>query len=358
VSYCKDNNPDLWSYCEQQRDQVTKGLIRKGFVSVENLNEYFIVPQTKGLSSGIALNMNNNPLQYKAKQHTQVLLSHAWREDILQVIDLLDQAVGNVTLHDGRTRFSDNTVVWFSAFSLYQPEDSPTPKDQLAINPFREIVNNVNDMFVIQTSICDPYSKIWCVSELTEALERSKEDKLKIHPLFTKDWFKKFVKVEDLVISYEWVWNCDHFVYTTKRTPKEEEEEEEETNEIKKFVLKTAQNARDHFAEQLNERVLGTTYSLMEEDEKVEEENEDEEEPKLRYNVRQGLTNFDVYRSARSADKAEVERIDKMGVDKHGNKYHYWSEMQNIIVQFQKEAVEQWIEKEADEDEFVSSMTI
>jgi hypothetical protein len=80
VEHCKKKNPFLWSKCIHKRG-------RNKFVSIDDLCQDFIRPQTQGLNSCIALNMKD---VVKVIQSAEVFVSLSWDEDIEQVIDMLE----------------------------------------------------------------------------------------------------------------------------------------------------------------------------------------------------------------------------------------------------------------------------
>jgi hypothetical protein len=212
VKYCRTENSTLWWKCMMRSDKVLgrEGLMGKGYVSLEDINKFFIKPQTKGLGAGIALNMINpsDPERLK-KSQTQVMISHVWREDILQVIHMLNSMIGKpIKKGDGTEAFTKDTVVWFCAFALYQPGDQgdlPTEAQQLQVKPFQQVVSRVENMAVMQTSVCDPYSKLWCVSELYYALQLKNQKKMQLHPLFSSEWVFKYVKDVNVSMIKTWV---------------------------------------------------------------------------------------------------------------------------------------------------------
>ncbi len=200
------DSPKLW------QKKLNKGI--KGFVSVEDLKDAFIVPQTKVTGMGVALSMQEKNGAKKAK----VMVSHCWREDVEQVLQILEKAKG--TRLEGGGTFQDDTVIWFCAFSQYQAGDKntrPTIQQQLDLEPFKQVIENkdVKDMFVIQTLAADPYSRMWCTAELGYALKRNTkfgETNIKIHPFFSKEWLKNYVYYEDVEEQHECKWVGDTFV--------------------------------------------------------------------------------------------------------------------------------------------------
>lgn len=210
VRYCADTYPRQWKMAMNNRE---KGGV-KDEVSIEELSTFFIQDHTKDLGSGIALNMT------RERKKVDVLVSAAWNDGINEVIAVLDKAVRNKKVISGDKVFNDNTPIWFSAFALFQAKDGekPSVQDQLEINVFKKVVSVVSDMFVIQTCVCDPYSRLWFVSELHEAFERNRKEagSINIHPLFSKTWKATFLRQLKEKGNYKWVQEGTTWVKTKK----------------------------------------------------------------------------------------------------------------------------------------------
>lgn len=112
-----------------------------------------------------------------------------------EVLGMLEKAKGTVLKGGGA--FNDSTVIWFCAMSQYQPSDNvgPSMNEQLNLGTFERVIqsSNVKDMFGIQTSKFDPYSRFWCAIELGEAIHQEKKGDLQIHPLFSQEWLDYYV---------------------------------------------------------------------------------------------------------------------------------------------------------------------
>ena len=167
---------------------------KKGHVSLSNMNAAYVQNQTRGTGYGVALHANKNP-----DDETKVMISHAWQEDMVQVLEILESARGT-ELKDG-SRFGDDTLIWFCAFAQYQPNDNLGPKvsEQVALGPFEPVIESVKDMFIIQTATCDPYTRMWCAIELGEAILKQNKGELKIHPFFSQKWLNTYVQQGELV---------------------------------------------------------------------------------------------------------------------------------------------------------------
>jgi hypothetical protein len=180
----------LWRSMHNSSDKLWD-TENKGFVSLEDMNNAFMKPQTKGTGMSVALNMQ----QRGKKKDAEVMISHSWREDMVEVLNILKNAEG--TDLKNRTKFGDETVIWFCGFSQYQPgngtTDIPSVEQQIKTAPFEQVIESrkVEDMFVIQTMAGDPYSRMWCAVELGVALRQ--KGRVKIHPFFSKEWLNTYV---------------------------------------------------------------------------------------------------------------------------------------------------------------------
>ena len=191
VKYCKERYPCLWSQCIRKRG-------KNKFVSIDDLCQDFIRPQTKDVNSCIALNMKS-VLGKDFEIPAEVFVSLSWDEDIEKVIDMLELQKGTSIGKNGR-EFSDSTIIWMSAFSIYQGDGRGSLSNQLDIGVFQQITKSVLDMFVIQTGTCNSYSRIWCVSEFSAAIENN----VKIHHIFSKDWEEKYIRSNNTGFTYGW----------------------------------------------------------------------------------------------------------------------------------------------------------
>ena len=83
--------------------------VKKGYVDAHDMNNAFIKPNTTGTGISVALNMQDRQEYKKAS----VLISHAWNEDMEQVLGILElMRKARTELHGGRI-FDDNTALWF-----------------------------------------------------------------------------------------------------------------------------------------------------------------------------------------------------------------------------------------------------
>merc|ERR1712038_1572687 len=106
---------------------------------------------------------------------------------------MLDSCVKDKLVLSQGGRFTEDTYVWFCPFCVFQPNQmdwktmKPDIKDELGplsphqvkidgIDAFQRVIDKVNDMIVLQSSTCDPYSRIWCALELKVALDKKDKD--------------------------------------------------------------------------------------------------------------------------------------------------------------------------------------
>jgi len=295
-------------------DPVLKSI--RGYVDLGDMCSAFIKPQTKGTGMSVALNMQKT----RQCKSTEVMVSHNWSEDMHQVLNMLEEAKGT-RLQNGKV-FGDSTVIWFCALAQYQPNDGmgPSIEQQLELDPFSQVIQsqNVKDMFVIQTKASDPYSRMWCVIELGEALKRQKEGNFKIHPFFSREWLEEYiVPVEDLVPSWSSI--KGEIVLRSKYVS-----DEETLIRGQGFKLDKAKNDIKK-------------YYLMERDEKGKDPKTNGQEPKLKTNVREGLTKYGQFDNPRQADVDVFVTISKRFESSH-NAMDGWRVLQRMIVDFQEKA--------------------
>eukprot|EP00435_Cladocopium_sp_Y103_P016776 s2900_g4.t1 len=138
----------------------------RGHVCLYDINSLFVIPWSSGCGCGVALLMNvQSPLK------AQVMISHAWAEDI-------EQLVGSLSSWAARIQSiwaCSGVPLWCCAFAQYQPEDGagPSLQQQLSLDPFKSVIQSrpVHGMLVVHTTKADPYDRLWCVHEIDEALD-------------------------------------------------------------------------------------------------------------------------------------------------------------------------------------------
>ena len=81
---------------------------KKGYVDAHDMNTAFIIPNTIGTGISVALNMQDP----KKVVPASVLISHAWNEDMEQVLGILELVRKKTVLQDGKP-IDDNTPLWF-----------------------------------------------------------------------------------------------------------------------------------------------------------------------------------------------------------------------------------------------------
>lgn len=122
-------------------------------------------------------------------------------EDVEKVIDLLELQKGRKISNREQKQFSDKTVIWMSAFSIYQGDGRGSLSNQLNIGVCQQVTESVLDMFVIQMGTCYSYSRLWCVSEFSAAIENKN---VKIHHIFSPDWKEKYIRNNNTGFTYGW----------------------------------------------------------------------------------------------------------------------------------------------------------
>jgi len=150
-----------------------------------DIDKYFVKPWTKNTGEGVALNFNTD-----APKEAEVMISHAWGEDMEQVAEMLSELAGRPG-----SKLKKSTVIWFCIFSNYQAggfdepfaENSlsrtdtqrlgPSVSAQVAMDPFEKVIelSTVHQMYSLQVAELDLYTRLWCILELDTALKRNKE---------------------------------------------------------------------------------------------------------------------------------------------------------------------------------------
>ena len=130
-------------------------------VSGYDIDAFFVKPWTKNTGEGVALNLN-----YGAPKRADVMISHAWGEDMEQVAEMLTELTQRPS-----APVSKDTVIWFCIFSNYQAGDfdvpyatnvlgrtgngellGPSVSAQVAMDPFEKVIEqeNVEQMISLQ----------------------------------------------------------------------------------------------------------------------------------------------------------------------------------------------------------------
>lgn len=142
-----------------------------GYVNCYQICQHFVKPFTRGTGCGVSLLLNPvRPLS------ADIMISHTWAEDILEVQEVIQHRV----LREHHSQYSpgDDIVIWFCLFALYQPgsdknDCGPTISKQLEQNPLDTVIfsSSLKKMCLAVTSRQDPYERLWCVYELSVALD-------------------------------------------------------------------------------------------------------------------------------------------------------------------------------------------
>ncbi|CAK9003633.1 Hypothetical protein (Fragment) [Durusdinium trenchii] len=140
---------------------------QKGHVNLYEVVEFFVKPWTRRTGCSVALRMNSAPAR------AELMVSHSWQE----CMDQCSEALGKFCARHKQIASSLAVALWFCAFAQYQPgsepgDRGPTVAEQLALDPFGSVIRSLRDglgMVVVQTSMGDVYSRLWCVYEISEA---------------------------------------------------------------------------------------------------------------------------------------------------------------------------------------------
>lgn len=170
---------------------VTYGDIkqRRGHVTFYDLNEKYVKPKTRNSGRCYALHLNaDTPIT------TQVMISHAWGNDVDEFQDAIARSHKLIT---------NSTPVWICLLSLYQTGDDdgdigPSIKDQLERLPFQQVARYLRrqppqqhpNMVVVHTTLEDVYSRLWCIYEVDEATTL----KITVKPLGSLRYAEKYIQ--------------------------------------------------------------------------------------------------------------------------------------------------------------------
>lgn len=141
---------------------------QKGHVNLYEVVEFFVKPWTRRTGCSVALRMNSAPAR------AELMVSHSWQE----CMDQCSEALGKFCARHKQIASSLAVALWFCAFAQYQPgsepgDRGPTVAEQLALDPFGSVIRSLRDglgMVVVQTSMGDVYSRLWCVYEISEVV--------------------------------------------------------------------------------------------------------------------------------------------------------------------------------------------
>jgi len=141
----------------------------KGHVNLYDVVKSLVKPWTRNTGCSIALRMNPEKVL-----QAELMVSHSWQE----CMDQCSEALRNFCARQQRVK-DMAVILWFCAFAQYQPGDEPgdrgpTVSEQLALDPFGSVIRSLVagglGMVVVQTSMADVYSRLWCVYEIAEAV--------------------------------------------------------------------------------------------------------------------------------------------------------------------------------------------
>eukprot|EP00438_Fugacium_kawagutii_P003421 Skav211335 [mRNA] locus=scaffold3120:184194:185573:+ [translate_table: standard] len=139
----------------------------QGHVNLYEVVSSLVKPWTRNTGCSIALRMNP-----EEPQVAKLMVSHSW-------LECMDQCSEALNKYCTRQKLLKAVILWFCAFAQYQPGDEsgdrgPTVAEQLSMDPFGSVIRNLTSnslgLVVIQTSLADVYTRLWCVYEIAEAM--------------------------------------------------------------------------------------------------------------------------------------------------------------------------------------------
>lgn len=172
-------SPENWSMtirqwstiiaCLKQQPQYVQAKRQGKPYSMYSANADFVKPWSAGTGCGLSILMNPD-----RAQSAQLMISHAWGEDIAECEEA-------VLAYKAQHRIGDGATLWFCVFANYQPEDGcgPTVQQQVAMDPFAAVIQSPAikadaqgfGMLAVHTSQEDLYARLWCVHEVQAALD-------------------------------------------------------------------------------------------------------------------------------------------------------------------------------------------
>ncbi len=150
--------PEMWGITVEQLKAVKELEGYNDSMSMYDVVEDLIKPQTRGKGVGYALLVNKDkPLRAK------YMVSHAWGEKYDHFIRAIEHCGC-----DG---------LWVCAMAIYQNEDIPaiTISKQLGpsvqFGPFATVLKQASQMIAVFTPAADIYTRMWCVFEIFMAVK-------------------------------------------------------------------------------------------------------------------------------------------------------------------------------------------
>ena len=133
-------------------------------VNMYDICKYFVIPWTEGTGCSIAVLMNGeNP------KPADLMISHAWGGSVVETYNSLQYIVNH-------NNVPVDAHIFFCTLCMYQPEDGVdnglSISEQLNLKPFANIINSQPKfgMWVVHTTQCEVYNRMWTVHEVDEAI--------------------------------------------------------------------------------------------------------------------------------------------------------------------------------------------
>ena len=151
-------SPHMWGITMTQLEAITTDPKYNDSMSMYDVVNNIIKPQTKGTGLGYALYLNKEkPLRAK------YMVSHAWGENYSQFLSALSES-------------NCDGPFWVCAMAICQNNDvaEVTIEKQLGpdpqYGPFATVLKQADSMIAIMTQSCDIYTRLWCVYEIFVAI--------------------------------------------------------------------------------------------------------------------------------------------------------------------------------------------
>lgn len=194
---------DLLSCCTADRLPPDR-IVSSTQMSMNDVNQEFVKPWSKGTGCGVALLMSQ-----AAAQEAKMMLSHSWTEYVCECHEA-------VITYVQRKDIPKTTPLWFCVFAIYQAEDDfgPSIPEQLQINPFESVVlalsgNGVGTgsdagygVCAVHTPNGDLYARLWCVYEIESSLGAGVE----VHAAMSKEYIDRTISRLQKFLDAEATW--------------------------------------------------------------------------------------------------------------------------------------------------------
>ena len=133
-------------------------------VNMYDICKYFVIPWTEGTGCSIAVLMNG-----ESPKPADLMISHAWGGSVVETYNSLQYIVNH-------NNVPVDTHIFFCTLCMYQPEDGVdnglSISEQLNLKPFANIIDSQPKygMWVVHTTQCEVYNRMWTVHEVDEAI--------------------------------------------------------------------------------------------------------------------------------------------------------------------------------------------